>query len=86
MYQYPYGNSQQLNLDWLINAWRQYQKQVENMIAPQYDHNSAYPDPALVVYEHKLYYNNQPINDPEEWDPDHWIETNLADIMLNWPF
>ena len=86
MYNYPYGNSQQLNLDWLISAWRQYQEQVEDMIAPQYDHNVAYDVAAIVLHDHKLYYNNQAINDPEEWDPDHWTETNLADIMLNWPF
>lgn len=85
-YNYPYGNSQQLNLDWILRSWREYQSQIEDMIAPQYSDSDPYPDPAIVVHEHKLYYNNTAINDPEEWDPDHWTETSMADILLNWPF
>lgn len=86
MYNYPYGNTSQLNLDWFLQSWRVFQSQVEAMIAPQYDPNSAYPDPAIVLHEHMLYYNSTPIITPEEWDPDHWTVTSLADIMLNWPF
>ena len=82
MYNYPYGNSQQLNLDWLISAWRQYQEQVENMIAPQYDHNIAYPAMSLVIHDHKFYYNPDDINDPEEWDPEHWTQISIADIFM----
>lgn len=82
MYNYPYGNTSQLNLDWFLQSWRVFQSQVEAMIAPQYDHSIAYPDPAIVIYEHKMYSNNQAINDPEEWDPDHWTQISCADIFL----
>ena len=85
-FKYPYGNSQQLNLDWLINAWKQYQEQIENAIAPQYNENYTYPDPAIVFYEHILYFNTEPINTPEEFTPEHWQQASLAEIITNWPF
>lgn len=80
MFNYPYGQSQELNLTWLLNAWRQYQSQIENAIAPQYDEHIAYPDPIFLWYEHELYRNNQPINDPEPWDPDHWTKTSIWEL------
>ena len=85
-FKYPYGNSQQLNLDWLINAWKAYQQQIENAIAPQYNENYTYTDPAIVFYNHVLYYNLVPITDPEPFTPEHWEASSLTDIMMNWPF
>lgn len=83
MFNYPYGQSQELNLTWLLNAWRQYQSQIEDAIAPQYSDTIAYPDPALVWYEHVLYTNNDAILVPEEWDPDHWTKISIAEILSN---
>lgn len=80
-YNYPYGNYSQLNLDWLLSAWREFQKAVEDMIAPQYSNSAAYPDHSLVIYNHVLYYNENEIPVAEEWDPNHWTEINLAQIV-----
>lgn len=80
MFNYPYGNSQELNLTWLLKAWRDYQAQIEDAIAQQYDPAIAYPDPIFLWYEHELYYNNQAINDPEPWDPDHWTKTSIWEL------
>lgn len=85
-FKYPYGNSQQLNLDWLINAWKQYQEQIENAIAPQYNENDTYTDPAVVFYNHILYYNLEPIATPEPFTPEHWQSASLVEILFNWPF
>ena len=82
MYHYPYGSSQQLNLDWLINAWRTYQRQIEDMIAPQYSNSTEYDANSLVIYDHVFYYNPDPISPAEEWDPDHWIQLSIADIFM----
>lgn len=81
MYHYPYGNSEQLNLDWLLRSWREFQKAIEDMIAPQYDPKIAYPDPALVIYNHVLYTNTVAITEPEEWNPDHWAQTSIFGIL-----
>lgn len=81
MYQYPYGNSQQLNLDWLINAWRTFQRQIEDMIAPQYSDSKEYDAYALVIHDHALYYAPDPISPAEEWNPEHWVQLSLSDIF-----
>lgn len=80
-YNYPYGNSQQLNLDWLLREWRAYQGQIEDMIAPQYDHTATYAAYSLVIYNHVLYTNPNAIAVMEEFDPDHWEQIDLATIV-----
>lgn len=82
-YNYPYGNSQQLNLDWLLREWRAFQRQIEDMIAPQYDNSATYTAYSLVIYNHALYGNPNAINVPEEFDPDHWEQIDLATILTN---
>ena len=69
MFRYPYGNTQALNLDWLLKEWREYQSTIENMIAPQYSKNAQYEARTRVIYEHKLYYN-------PELDGDALTESN----------
>ena len=81
-FKYPYGNSQQLNLDWLINAWRQFQQQIENNIAPPYNDNLTYAGMSLVIYNHQLYYNPDDIEAPEEFNPEHWVAISIADIFM----
>lgn len=81
MYNYPYGNTSQLNLDWFLQSWRQFQKAVEDMIAPQYSNSDTYPAGSVVIYEHVLYTNVDPIPVAEEWDPEHWQETSITTII-----
>ena len=81
MYNYPYGDTQQLNLDWLLRSWREFQTQVENLIAPQYSDTTAYPAGSLVIHEHILYTNPAAILDGEVWNPNHWQATNLANMI-----
>lgn len=83
MFNYPYGQSQELNLTWLLNAWRQYQSQIEDAIAQQYNEQIAYPDPIFLWHEHVLYTNNIAISAPEPWTPDHWDVISLWDILGN---
>lgn len=80
-YKYPFGNTQQLNLDWLLQQWRVFQSQIEDMIAPAYSDTDTYPANSLVIFQHKLYYNPQAINAPEDWTPAHWEEITLAEIL-----
>ena len=80
-YKYPFGNTQQLNLDWLLRQWRVFQSQIEDMIAPAYSDTDIYPAYSLVIVQHKLYYNPQAIEAAEDWTPAHWEEITLAEIF-----
>lgn len=83
MFNYPYGQSQELNLTWLLNAWRQFQSQIEDAIAPQYSDQIAYPNPVFLWYEHTLYTNPDAIPAPEPWTPEHWVPTSIYEILSN---
>ena len=83
MYNYPYGDSQQLNLDWMIRVFRTFQKQIEDAIAPQYDANTTYDYYAIVWYNHVLYANPDLLPAPEEWNPDHWQQISIYEILAN---
>ena len=84
MYEYPSGNAQQLNLDWLLTEWRKFQRQVENMIAPQWSNTEMYTwdSPAMVVYEHSLYYCNVAQATVGEFKPDEWVRFTIAQVFL----
>lgn len=82
-YNYPYGQSAQLNLDWLIKSWREFQQEIEDMIAPAYSETATYPLNSLVIYKDKLWTNTEAIADPEAWDPEHWTEITLAEILTS---
>ena len=81
MYQYPYGNSQQLNLDWLLTQWRQFQKQVEDMIAPQWSDTETYAQNDIVIHEHALFYCNTALVTVGEFKPDEWTSFSIADAL-----
>lgn len=81
MYQYPYGNSQQLNLDWLLTQWRQFQKQVEDMIAPQWSDTVSYTQNDIVIHEHTLFYCNTGAATIGEFKPDEWTVFSIADAL-----
>lgn len=82
MYQYPYGNSQQLNLDWLLTQWRIFQTQIENMIAQQWSDTVSYAQYDIVIHEHTLFYCNTAAATVGEFKPDEWTVFNLADALM----
>lgn len=82
MYQYPYGNAQQLNLDWLLNQWRIFQQQVENMIAPQWSDTETYAQYAVVIHEHILFYCNTENVTVGEFKSDEWTAFSMADALM----
>ena len=82
MYQYPYGNAQQLNLDWLLNQWRIFQQQVENMIAPQWSDTETYAQWAVVIHEHTLFFCDVETATVGEFKSEEWVAFSIADALL----
>ena len=89
MYQYPYGNAQQLNLDWILNKLKELEigsgatlEEVSNaLIALNYaEQNYNLSD--IVFHNGKLYSANQNIT-AEPWNTDHWNEVLLANPVSN---
>lgn len=89
---YPWGNTQQLNLDWIIQKI----KELENaplgsaevtaianaLLAATYSAGSAYDVGDIVYRNQKLYVCNTAITSPgETWDPSHWDEVLLGDAV-----
>lgn len=81
MYQYPYGNTQQLNLDWLLNEWRRWQQQVENMIAPQWSDTDTYTEGAVVILDHVLYICDTATATVGEFVPEEWLPTSFSELL-----
>lgn len=81
-YQYPYGNSQQLNLDWLLTEWRKFQKTIEDMIAPQWSNTEAYSNSAIVIYDHELFYCSVANATVGTFIPAEWTKFSIADIFM----
>ena len=84
MYEYPYGNSQQLNLDWLLTEWRKFQKAVEDMIAPAWSATESYSwdAPDMVIYNHVLYYCIVEHATVGEFKGDEWQSFTIADVFM----
>ena len=89
---YPWGNTQQLNLDWIIQKI----KELENappssaevtaianaLLAATYSVGSAYNVGDIVYRNQKLYVCNTAITSPgETWDLSHWDEVLLGDAV-----
>ena len=81
MYQYPYGNAQQLNLDWLLNEWRRWQQQVENMIAPQWSDTAEYAADDIVILDHVLYICDTAHATVGEFVPEEWQPTSFSELL-----
>ena len=81
MYQYPYGDSQQLNLDWLINAWRTFQSQICDMIASTYSNSSVYAVGDVVIYNMQLWRCTEAIQTAEEFNVQHWERISVVDLV-----
>ena len=96
MYQYPYGDAQQLNLDWILNKIQEIQnmdsstlqlKAIANaLISLSYSDTSAYAVNAITYNDttQKLYRCNTAIGaGGEAWNPAHWDEILLAPVVSN---
>lgn len=88
---YPWGNTQQLNLDWILQKIKELEAEggaaldeVANaLIAASYSHQ-AYDRSDIVFRDGKLYRANQAIPAPgEAWTPAHWDEILLGDTVSN---
>ena len=97
MYQYPYGDSQQLNLDWIINKLTALSNEIEEhgsdvdleevanaLISITYSSTQAYNTSDIVFYDGHLYRCNTTISAPGEvWDPAHWDQIMLGNTVAN---
>ena len=97
MYQYPYGDSQQLNLDWIINKLIELSNEIKEhgsdvdleevanaLISITYSSTQAYNTSDIVFYDGHLYRCNTTISAPGEvWDPAHWDQIMLGNTVAN---
>lgn len=91
-YLYPWGNTQQLNLDWILQKIKELEaggggadldEVAEALIAASYS-AQAYDRSDIVFHDGKLYRANQAIPAPgEAWTPAHWDEILLGDTVSN---
>lgn len=92
MYQYPYGNAQQLNLDWILSKLKEILEnpsgigigleEIANALISATYAVQDYNRSDIVFYEGKLYRANQNIT-AEPWNPAHWDEILLGDTVAN---
>lgn len=91
MYQYPYGNAQQLNLDWILSKIQELEsgsgggatlEEVANALISATYAVQNYNRSDIVFYDGKLYRANQNIT-AEAWDATHWDEILLGDTVAN---
>lgn len=92
---YPWGNTQQLNLDWILKKIKELETGVgagaaevtaiaNALLAATYSAGSAYDVGDIVYRNQKLYVCNTAITSPgETWDPSHWDEVLLGDAVAD---
>lgn len=96
MYKYPYGDSQQLNLDWILSKLKELEdaaghqitedlEVISNaLISATFSSSKAYNRSDIVYHDGKLYRANVNIPAPgESWNPAHWDEIMLGDTVAN---
>lgn len=79
-YKYPYGNTEKMNLDWLLSQWVQLKDSFYNLIAPAWAYNVVYAQGSLVMNDSKLY---RAIEEPTTgtFITEEWEEIRLSDIL-----
>lgn len=89
---YPWGNTQQLNLDWILQKIKELEAgnigpvldEVANALISASYARQTYDRSDIVFYDGKLYRANQAIPAPGEvWTPAHWDEILLGDTVSN---
>ena len=89
---YPWGNTQQLNLDWILQKIKELEAgsggadldEVANALISASYAVQAYDRSDIVFRDGKLYRANQAIPAPgEAWTPAHWDEILLGDTVSN---
>lgn len=91
---YPWGNTQQLNLDWILQKIKELEAggggdgasldEVANALISASYAVQAYDRSDIVFYDGKLYRANQAIPAPgEAWTPAHWDEILLGNTVSN---
>lgn len=96
MFKYPYGDSQQLNLDWILSKLKELEERegqqitedlevISNaLISATFSSSNAYNRSDIVFHDGKLYRANVNIPAPgESWNPAHWDEILLGDTVSN---
>lgn len=83
MFNYPYGNTQELNLTWLLTAWRQFQSQVETMIAQPWADSVTYHLNDIVIYDHALYACKVATATPGEFNENEWDPISVAEDITD---
>ena len=94
MYEYPYGNSQQLNLDWILNKLKEFEtsgassadmKSIANaLLSASYDSNSSYAVNDIIYNDtlETLYICNTVIPvGGEPWDATHWDAFRVGEVL-----
>ena len=92
MYAYPYGDSQQLNLDWILTKFKELEDAgavgvtiedvATTLLAPAYT-QKTYLLNDIVYYNGKLWYANQAITSAESWTASHWNKLLLSTPVAN---
>lgn len=91
---YPWGNTQQLNLDWIIQKIKELESAppgaaeitgiANALLALTYNGGTAYDEGDIVYRNEKLYVCNTTIASPgETWNPAHWDEVLLGDAVAD---
>lgn len=91
-YLYPWGNTQQLNLDWILQKIKDLEAgasaavldEISNALLAASYAAQAYTRSDIVFHDGKLYRANQDIPAPgEAWTPAHWDEILLGNTVSN---
>lgn len=91
-YLYPWGNTQELNLDWILQKIKDIDagsgnadlNEVANALIAATYARKEYARNDIVYYDGKLYRANRNIPAPGEvWTPAHWDEILIGDTLSN---